>query len=127
MMITADHCKLYALSDEKEFSSAFPHIHESSCDRCDNCKDVLRDLRNILDDQSIFDRFVYNENNRILQNFLNHIIHAIKSMQKHRLMFVIDNEVGKDKCQKSFLIIPLFIILFVLLFCLFVNITTFLL
>ena len=98
----ADHCKLYALSDGKEFSSACPHNHESSCERCDNCKDVLRDLPNILDDQSIFDRFVYNENNTILQNFSNHIIHAIKSMQKHILMSVIDNEVVKDKCQNPF-------------------------
>jgi hypothetical protein len=38
----------------------------------------------------------------ILQNFSNHIIHAIKSMQKHILMCVIDNEVVKDKCQNPF-------------------------
>jgi hypothetical protein len=60
------------LSSEKEFSSTCPHKHDTTCDRCDDYKGVLRDLRNVLDNESILNRCVFDKN--ILQNLTSHII-----------------------------------------------------
>ena len=93
----ADHCTTYSLSDPKntEFKGECKHKHDVECERCESLEDVLKDVKDKIDNIDIDEE----QRKRIYFDYKQHEA-AIKAWKAHLVRTVLQEEAKQAALDK---------------------------